>query len=775
MLRHLEYHKILGKTKPPQTLYWHSLNTFHAARTISKLLPAPLNETELRILGWSALLHDAGKEAECWQKSGHGRHFLDEPAEARVRDVLSNSALTNGHGPQSEQERDVIIELVREHHTRRTLSTADIERILAILKMADAVVSAQRIDSGLVSKIGRFLQPSYKPIVLTAEQHPISHFALSVADQEVETKRLGLLLLANAFQSLYIVPEDTEVEGFKRRVEAAVRKIVSGRRAGENTLSDIYSWISAGPIRELDAFLEAVHTDRQRVLAEMHRELESRQKGIETAKRKGNIVDEDVLWLGPFRVLHHATQLYEKKPTVLLGTKITFPPPGMRKEMAGKRIARGVAKKLGCQSPTDYVNKVLDLIAKSTHVRDAKDIQVDVLTWSESTVDATRVAKDAYALYRETQWNSRTRKRNTAAYCFSCKRRKATREAPRGGPPTDTWTSAAVVKGKVHVCELCFIAQAYVLPQTEPGRFHVDATPHYNQARVDWEKIFWDGAVTREFKPHQVTSHHVVLPLARASTPNEALVAALGYTHKFEFEASKEYRSYADMLFLHGLHGAIGAGPQHAGPYTLGGVGIHITPREWEQYGPTMKVLKSTHLQKVFPANQVWRNLVAEPWGWGTLLAVRHRRGALKSYHVETVRELMRVKSQQIGTTLLAQVRGLPLHAIEDRDERFKAAESILRRMEQAVKRATKDPILYGGQEEAAIEIVAELGKKQLRSRLLKEKKSLAPDDELAAAQHALNAIADELWRLKDRHTVRQDFINATIMAIAYSPKMEAN
>jgi len=69
---------------------------------------------------------------------------------------------------------------------------------------------------------------------------------------------------------------------------------------------------------------------------------------------------------------------------------------------------------------------------------------------------------------------------------------------------------------------------------------------------------------------------------------------------------------------------------------------------------------------------------------------------------------------------------------------------------------------------------VAELGKKQLRSRIQKTAKDRTwrvSSERLAEVDDALRSLGAELWRLKDHHTARQDFINAVIMAIAYSPR----
>jgi|GEM_PF-2635951 len=777
-LRKLGFHKLFAKKRPPQTIYWHLLNTYYCAKTLSELLPKPLTPQQRRCLAWAALLHDIGKKEKEWQERQYGAHMISPKMEDEIRNILKDSELTQGHGPQSDEEINLIIELIREHHTRKSMSNPKDELLLSILKLADTLVSAQRMESTLIDMVRRFVQGNYKPIVLTAEQHPISPYALSVADQYVEDVLGERLFLVNAYQSMYLVKEDTDLEGFKQKVKNAVTHQILAKKGEGKLLKKIYSWVSEGPIRDKDAFFLAVHANPDRIKAEIEKELESREKTLERERKKGNEVDERLVWFGPFRVLHHATQLYYDNPNdkTLLGTDIPFPPPGVRKDSEGKAHAKKLADKVGCGTPIDFAHKIVDLIKDSTSPLSSVGLNLDIFTWSDETVDASSMAQEAYQYYRRTQWNSRSRSRNVDKYCFSCKRRKPTQKAPSDPmKPTDTWTSAAVKKGKVHVCELCFITHAYILPEEEPGKFNIIATPAYNQARINWQRVFWEDLASPDFVPHQISAHHVVLPIKKAKTPNEALSQALGYDYEFKYGSKKDYLSYIDMLYLHGLHGTIGMGPQHPGPYTLSGNGIKITSEQWEIYRKIMSILSKTSPQKKFPVINTWNRLTGNTWGWGTLLAIRQRRGLFKRYHIKDIEEWIKMRKNEEKRDILRLVENIPLY-VGDRDERFKSAESILRRMEDVTRRAAKDPEAYGGNEEEIIGRIAERGKKQLRIRIQKNSNDNTwkiSNEKLKIVDEALNALARELWRLRDKHNPRQDFINAVIMAMAYSPKEE--
>ncbi|MEM4276983.1 MAG: HD domain-containing protein, partial [Thermoplasmata archaeon] len=181
-LRHLGYNKILGKNNPPQTLYWHCLNAYYCALTIAAHLPVPLSERERRILTWVALLHDAGKASGEWMATGRGPHVVDENVQATLRRTIANRSLAANYAVESDEEIDLIMELIAQHHTRKTLSDVDTERILSLVKLADNMVSATRIDTAMIDRINRFLAPRYIGVVLSAEEHPISYYALSHAD-----------------------------------------------------------------------------------------------------------------------------------------------------------------------------------------------------------------------------------------------------------------------------------------------------------------------------------------------------------------------------------------------------------------------------------------------------------------------------------------------------------------------------------------------------------------------------------------------------------------
>ncbi|MBU4032736.1 MAG: HD domain-containing protein [Candidatus Thermoplasmatota archaeon] len=775
-LRYLGYNKILGKSTPPQTLYWHCLNTYYCAETISRLIPVKLNETEKRVLCWASLLHDAGKGTESWGNRGHGPHTPDENVRNKIIEIFNNEYLTSSYAPISDEEKNLIIELITEHHTRKTLSNVDVERIMKIIKLADKITSKTRIDSSLVNEVAAFLQPNYKPIVLSAEDHPASYYALSIADIEAEKDNRAVLLLTNKLQSLYLIQESINIEAFKDRINKTVTTELSLSHEGSETLKRVYSWVSELPIRDQDSFFIRIHTDKSRILEEIDKSLKNREKQLSNNKKKGLPVDERELWFGPFRILLDVTKRVQPTNNNLLGTTVpltSIDHPGS--PVPDKEIAITVAKNIGATDPNDYIAKVIELIINNTSPpQQSISLNLDIFHWSDDILDATATSKIAYEHYRKTQWNSKYKKRSVNNYCFSCKRRNPTRDAPTGNLPTDTWTSSVADKNKIQVCDLCFTAQAYILPRLVKGKFHVDATPAYNQARIDWENIFWQGLVTQEFIPSWVSSHYVILDL-HADTPNKALVNTLGYTLEFEHETTKEYRSYADLLFMHGLHGTISAGPQHPGKSMLTGCGMRIDFSDWEKYGGIMKMLSKTHPQKVFPANQVWQKLTRNDWGWGTLLAIRHRRDKIKAYHITDIQELINMKSTENEGTLLERIRTIPL-LVENRDERFKAAEGIFRRMDRATRTAAKHSSEYGTDDSEIIQRISELGKKQLRARIMKNSITgtwTVSDERLAEVEKALTEIAKELWKLRNNHMARNDFINAAIMAIAYNPRKE--
>ena len=98
----------------------------------------------------------------------------------------------------------------------------------------------------------------------------------------------------------------------------------------------------------------------------------------------------------------------------------------------------------------------------------------------------------------------------------------------------------------------------------------------------------------------------------------------------------------------------------------------------------------------------------------------------------------------------------------------------MLRRMEAIVRRAAKTPREYGKSDEEIVELIAQAGKKQLRTRIQKESEGgewLISDEQLSKVDGALRKLAGRLWELRNEHVSRSDFINACIMAMAYKPK----
>ena len=784
VLEYMSFHKMMAKKRPPQTLFWHSLNTFYASKTISEILPKKLTSSQKRVLLWAALLHDIGKGEKGWQNRKEGAHMISTSAESQVRDILKKTELVQGYAPNNE-EIDLIVELIREHHTRKSLSYPDMELLLSILKLADTLVSADMIDYSLINEVRRFSSGYYKPIVLTAEEHPISPYALSLADQYVVTEVRGTLLITNSYQSMYLIKEDVDIEKFKRGVLNYVSKRINsenstGLKKG-SLFKKISSWVSEGPIRDKHAFFYAVHRMTNQVISEIRDNIKSTEQRLERRRDKGYVVDEREVWFGPYRVLHHATQLYMDKPKTLLGTNIDFGGSGIRKDSNYKSRPYEVAKELGCDTPYDFAIKVLELIKKSTVLQDENVVDIDIFTWSDEEFNVSSKAMQAYQFYRNTQWNSKERIRNTDNYCFSCKRREAKRDAPTDPNninKTDTWTSAAVKKGKVKVCELCFLTYAYILPRIESGRFNIIATPAYNQARIDWNAIFWGDLKSPDFSNYEIRSHRIVFPLRKsdrkmADSPNDALMAAIGSTLEFEAGSKSEYLSYIDFLYRYGLLGTIGSGPQHPTPYVLSGMGIRIKAEEWERYGKMVRLLAKTSPQKTFPVVTSWNKLTKSKWGWGSLLAIRHKRGKINKFVTKEIEEWIKMVENEGDKSVLKRARKIHLYTA-DRDERFKSAESILRRMEGASRRVEKGIKLLGIDEPEIVEHIAQIGKKQLRARVIKNSsdgKWEISNDALSEVDDALRAVASEIWRLRNNHALRQDFINAVTMVMAYSPR----
>ncbi len=787
VLRKLEYHKKLAKTNPPETLFWHSINVHLCARELADLESVPFSTQDRKIILWSSLFHDSGKSADAWQERGRGPHPPGEETEEKLRGVMSGYA-DDPEMSLSDDEKETVFEFIREHHTRNTLSTYSFERIMKIIKLADRIVSATLIDGTVLGEVERFVQPNYKPVVLTAEDHPISYRSLSYADDAAE-KCGAKLLLANRLQSMYLVPEGADIVKFKEGVGNDVDQMIAEKIGGSMTpvLSNIYSG-KYMPIRDRDSekFLVKLYSNRESVYSEIEDELKKKEGIIERLKKKGKSVDEDTVWYGPFRVLVQATGLLLPKSKHLLGTEIEMKSLKEKgKHALRKEMAREVANVLGVHTPREYINRVLDVIIQSVPKPEYKPpVHMDVFHWSDSLVDATSEAEKRYLYYRENMWNSRNKKREIENYCFSCKTRPPTKEAPLSNYlPTDTWTSSGVGKEKVMVCELCYIAKKYFLPDMEWGKFHADCTPAYNHVRLDWVKnVFWPGANASEEYPSYVNSHTVTFPLD-AKTPNGALAEVFGYTEKYKMGTEKEYPSIVDFFCKIGLNGTVGAGPKNPRPEMLAGVGVRIGFSEWEDYGEVMRMLRGMNAKKedakkesakeTFSVGYVWRRLVSG--GWGVLLASRCRDKATMKMishkeNVETIKRLMEVKRHGSDGKMIDEVRNLPVWE-GDRDEWFSSAERVIRQMERVTLSAAKHPETYGNERDIE-EVIAGVGMKRLRSEIIKasgDKIWRITDKDLSNATASLNWIAGKLWSLRNSHGTRSDFVNAVIVAMTYS------
>ncbi|MEM0073108.1 MAG: HD domain-containing protein [Thermoplasmatales archaeon] len=784
VLRKLELNKKIGKTHPPETLFWHSLNVYRCAETLAEVIPVPLNDSESRILKWSALLHDAGKMTAEWQSEGRGPHVPDEITIERIKAVIEEE--TNSDMILSKEEEEKVIEFIKEHHTRHTLSDAGTERIIKILKLADRLVSQTTIDSGLVEEVDNFLYPNYSALVLTAEDHPISYYALALADgfiEEPQTEYHGQvkLLVVNRFQSLYLLKEGVNRADFKNKVCEHIEDRILAILEERDFLNNPYGKKPGNSLKgSAEEFIFKVHKDKSRIIDEFSKKLDNLNKNFQKSKAKGIQVDEFDVWRGPFNVLLKVSIDYGLKKN-LIGTPITIesvkgngnsPPP--------KDSIKMVADYLNAKTPEEFIDKVIDVIKNNTspspdklpHIKNPSTNEIDFLHWNDEPLDIKTRANEVYEFYRENLWNDSTHKRQVREYCFSCKRRKATREAPTTKyMKTDTWTSSQVEKSKVWVCDLCYIAWRLNEMNWSPkgGRFHLDATPNYNHARVEWKDVFYQGLSSKDWSTFYTFSHEVVFPL-RAETPNDALTEVLKYN-----SGNKEYPFLIDFLFKNGLNATVGAGPRNSGEYLLDGCGLHVGFSEWESYGDAMKLLESTKIQEVLPVVSTWRELT-QGFGWGTLLAVRHRRGKLKSKeNAEVINNLIKIKSQG-SDKMFEEVGGLPLW-MNDWDKRFKSAERIIRRMDRVTMVASAHRDKYGGTDQEIVDIIANNGLKQWRSEVIKNSEKgqlLATNERMSQVKGIFHSIARRMWDLRNSHGARRDFVNAVVIAIAYNPKKEA-
>ncbi|MEM0136592.1 MAG: hypothetical protein QXU18_15425, partial [Thermoplasmatales archaeon] len=688
---------------------------------------------------------------------------------------------TNSDMALSKEEEETVIEFIKEHHTRHTLSDAGTERIIKILKLADRLVSQTTIDSGLVDEVDNFLHPNYSALVLTAEDHPISYYALSLADGFIEEPQAEYhgqvkLLVVNRFQSLYLLKEGVSRTDFKDKVFKTIESGISISLERRDLLNNPYGKKPGNSLKgSANDFISQVHRDKPQITDEFYKKLNNLNKNLQKSKAKGIQVDEFDLWRGPFNVLLKVSMDVEPKTKNLIGTPITVESvKGNGNSPPSKDSIKMVADYLNAKTPEEFIDKVIDVIKNNTSPPSDKpfDITTDFLHWNDEPVNATARADEVYKYYKDNLWNNSTHKRQVREYCFSCKRRKATREAPTiKYMKTDTWTSSQVEKDKVWVCDLCYIA--WRLNEMnwglEGGRFHLDATPNYNHARVEWKDVFYQGLPSVSWFTSYTPSHEMIFPL-KAETPNGALTEVLNYSSR-----NKEYPSLIDFLFRSGLNATVGAGPRNSGEYLLDGCGLRVGFSEWESYGNSMKLLESTKIQKVFPVVSTWRELT-QGFGWGTLLAVRHRRGKLKSReNAEVINDLIKIKSQG-SDKMFEEVGGLPLW-ISGWDKRFKSAERIIRRMERVTMVASAHRDKYGGTDQEIVEVIAGNGLKQWRSEVIKNSEKgqlLATNERMSQVKGIFHSIAGRMWDLRNSHGARRDFVNAVVIAIAYNPKKEA-
>jgi hypothetical protein len=768
----LGYHKKAGKTRPFQTLFWHCFNTYHAIRTMEDVLPEPLTLQESKILRLAALFHDTGKVQDCWQEKGSGPHTPSDAETEMLEAALQNSALMGDFLPD-ESERAAIIQLIREHHTRKTVSSCDVDRLMTLLKTCDTLVSSTSISHTQVERIRELLQPTWVPLVLTAEEHPVSYYLLSACDvQAVEEG--AKLLVTNPLQSLYLVPRKVDRGKFKVSVENAAAGLLEERMAASGYYVSIDTRSSKRPVTDEARFRRDLHNPGiSSPLEEMLDVIRRRRKRLEADDAKGRNVNWDQLWYGPAKLLLWASK--SVKSNVVLGTNIHI------ESVVASRYptfqeSRRLGEELGATNPEDFAEIAIRKLRDHLPPAKETDLDLDVFMWSDQVVDARGLAEAAYNHYKRTQWNSaratswsrRPLRRSTKAYCFSCKRRPPFDKAPtvpRSYLKIDTWTSSVAKKGPVRVCKLCHVAQAHVLPEREPARFSVQFTPPYNQARVDWPAIMAEGISPNQFDPEWVTSHRVLISLQGASSPSDALAAVFD-ARRGSARRGGSFRTIGDFLFLNGLTAVVGAGPGHAGEKMISGMGIRISHDQWERFGAVMALLDEFRRREEFPSVSIWRELVGRENAWGTFLAKVHRRHRMTR---DRAQEVARVVDKLAAGTSLEQIRDLPLWT-HDREERFKSAESIFRRMEEVARQAARRQDEYGSESEI-VEIIAQNGKKELRNRVMRargQKNWPITGSSLCRVEKALRIAAREIWKTRDKALARKHWINAAVMTVAY-------
>lgn len=794
VLRELGFNTKWGKTSPPQTLYWHSLNVYLCAKELSTLVSLPLNDRELKILLWSSLLHDSGKESDSWQDKGHGPHPLSDDETTRLTVIFEKYGDTFAEvasGTESnrkiqmkltEDEVEVVIEFITEHHTSHTLSNADKERIGNLLRTADNLVSATVMDNGTIDIVAHLLQPDYIPLILTAEDHPISYKALALADDYAEDSGVRILLV-NRLQSLYLLPAGKDVKTFKKEVMDKVTRLIGVETSGDSNsvINKICSPKPGNRIKDgdMERFLTVLHQDISGIHKRIQEEYSGLQKRLPRNNEEKKLDIEYKMWAGPLLLLYDATKMLNKKAETLLDSNIRM--SDVKNATLSKKgeIAKNHAQALGKSISIDYALKVLEIIRDSTNPPQIGDtVKLDVFRWSDDDMDITSIARQSYEYYKDNLWNDRTHKRNVKKYCFSCKTREPTREAPKTFMKTNTWTSANVGKDKVWVCDLCYLAQKYFIPQEERGIFHADATPAYNHVRVDWKNVFWQGEDVSGQRASKKSSHEIVFSLS-GETPNEAITECLGYTAEYKISASKEYPSIVDFLYMNGLNGTVGAGPSNPESHMFTGFGITINYNDWRDFGGAMRLLNGTVTSKgVFPAASIWRKLVNEEWGWGSLFAGRLRNEGIAkklgtTQNMKILSNFIKIRCNRSDPKMIEEIRNIPLLE-RDRNKRFSSAERIIRQMERVTLTAAKHPDGYGKDEKEIKETIAGIGLKRLRAENIKAsgRDWVVSDNDLVKLQDSLSWVADRLWSLRDSHSTRRDFVNALIVAVAYSQNL---
>ncbi len=786
ILKYLGFDKMAAKTHPYQSLFWHCLNTYSISIALEESLPAPLTEEGSSILRLTALLHDAGKTRESWQTRGKGRHSLRDKEEEVIREVLTNPELFTEL--PNERELEIVLDLITEHHVRKTDSYCDVERIMTIVKIADTLASAETISARHIDELTALFQPEWLPVVLTAEEHPISYFTLSLAD-ELVSQRGGRLIVTNPLQSLYFLPSGIDIDMFEDQIIEMVESKLRVKAESSSLFRSLGSRASTHPV--VDEFLLWIDLGLGggKSLDELRKEIQRIRDSIGRSAQKNRPVDSNRAWYPPIKLLYRISKDLGLRQ--LVGTDIPL------SEVCTRRYpdfsdARRIGERIGAKNPESLAEIAVEILRREFPRPDSPgNTNLDILTWSNRETNAGKQARESYEYYKQflwsspipTSWSSRPLRRNTKDYCFSCKTRPPMKKAPVSHYfKTDTWTSSVSEKGPVQVCELCFLARAHVLELSEPCTFHVQFTPPYNQARLDWKNLL-DTGLSTETAPlidlrrwDYVNAHRVIVPLSCARTPGDAL--------KEVFLRSGRKKSIADFVYENGLSAVVSSGPSHTGSSMLSGMGVEITPEEWEKFGRLMQLLVDTSPGGECAVRSLWLKInrsdkdspMNSRYGYGTELAVRHRAGMFKSKErAKEVTEIMDDIGKEEGQTIFDYVARIPLYT-GDREDRFKSAESMLRRMEAIVRRASRQPDVYGGSEREIVELIAQVGKKQLRTRIEREKGEKEwriRDEQLQSVDEALRQISKRLWALRGDHVARGDLINACIMRMAYRPKEE--